>query len=161
MPITLNSFTCTNGHTFEANAKLRTRCPECGVMTKRSFIPKVELPKEEPKIEPKEEHSKIEPKEEHPKEEPPKKRPVLVRQGRPRMATKPKQPVPPAKRKIKTTIIGSKVSGGLVSKRRIKARGTMPTVKGRPIKTAVARGSVQGHEQTEVFWHKVARKYGI
>ena len=30
-------FTCSNGHKFTAIAKLRSRCPSCGIMTRRSF----------------------------------------------------------------------------------------------------------------------------
>lgn len=30
-------FTCTNGHNFTANAKLRAKCPECGVLVRRKF----------------------------------------------------------------------------------------------------------------------------
>jgi len=35
MPILDNEFTCPNGHKFNANAKVRARCPECGTLTKR------------------------------------------------------------------------------------------------------------------------------
>lgn len=36
MPIS-NSFTCPSGHTFNAVAKLRARCPDCGLMARREF----------------------------------------------------------------------------------------------------------------------------
>ncbi len=160
MPVTMNSFRCSNGHSFEANAKLRTRCPECGVMTKRSFgaapvehktepaIPPVVVTHEKPPVEP------LKPTE-------PRKRPVLVRQGRPRDMTpvphkKKEPPLPPKK-----TLVGSKVSAGLVKSKTLRARGTVPTIKGRPTKTAVARGGVMSKEQKPVYWHEVARKYGI
>lgn len=158
MPITMNTFKCSNGHSFEANAKLRTRCPECGVMTKRSFVAAIPTP--EPK--PPEPKPDPEPGPEH-KTEPvikqERKKPVLIRQGRERvMATrKPKEkPLPPKK-----TLIGSKVSGGLVSTKSVRTRGAMPTIKGRPKKTAVARGSVAGHEVRKPYWHAVADKFGI
>lgn len=159
MPITLFPFKCSNGHSFEANAKLRTRCPECGVMTKRSFVPatvtkpeepKPEIPKPEPKSELKTEPVvKTEPQ-----------RPVLIRKGRERMptrTTKPKEKPLPAKK----TLVGSKVAGGLVSTKTVRTRGVVPGIKGRPKKTAVARGSVAGHETRKPFWHGVAEKFGI
>ena len=157
MPIQLNAFKCSNGHSFEANAKLRTRCPECGVMTKRSFgaaIPVLDTKpeaSEAPEVVVKPEPEVV-----------PKKRPVLVRQGRARdmsvktPAKKKELPLPPKK-----TLIGSKVSAGLVKSKTLRTRGTMPTIKGRPIKTAVARGGVQGREARQPYWHEVARKFGI
>ena len=167
MPITLNSFTCSNGHTYEANAKLRARCPSCGVMAKRSFHkvepPKVDPPKEEP---PKEEPPKEEPpKEALPQEDPPKpepRKPVLVRRGRERMPA-PKKPTTPKQKALppKRVISKDKVSAGLVGKKRITTRGVTPTVTGRPKRTAVARGSVRGHEERKPFWHSVADKYGL
>lgn len=145
MPITMNHFKCSNGHTFEANAKLRTRCPECGIATKRSFEAVVKHD-DPPKVDDK-------------SHETPKLKtgPVLIRQGRPRMALKKSTPKP----KLPTKPIGSKVvSAGLVKSRTIKTRGVMPTIKKRPVKTAVAR-TVSGHEQITPYWHEVARKYGF
>lgn len=149
MPITMNHFKCQNGHTFEANAKLRTRCPECGVSTKRSFekvveaiVTPIEVKPEKPTVLP----------EKH------KTGPVLVRQGRPRMVTK--KVIAPVK-KPTTKPVGAKVlSAGLVKSHTIKTRGTMPVIKGRPVKTAVARG-IKGHEQVTPYWHEIARKYGF
>lgn len=160
MPITMNTFKCSNGHSFEANAKLRTRCPECGVMTKRSFV--AALPATDPKPEPviKEESLKPEPKVEPVIKTEPKK-PVLIRRGRERMVTRTKAPVkhekplPPKK-----TLVGSKVAGGLVRTKTVRTRGTLPRITGKPKKTAVAR-TVAGHEERKPFWHSVADKYGI
>lgn len=155
MPITLNKFKCTNGHEFEANAKLRTRCPECGVSTKRSFseavsaivVPDIPIPIKPVKPEPKPIHKTS--------------GPVLVRQGRPRMAAK-KSVAKPAKPPIrKPALIGSKVSAGLVKSTTIKTRGVMPSIKRKPRKTAPARGSVAGHENVKPYWHDVADKYGF
>ena len=150
MPISMNTFHCSNGHTFEANAKLRTRCPECGVSTKRAFevkpvIDKIEaIVKPEPKPEPKPATTaKVTPG------------PVLVRQGRPRMAIK--KPAPTKK----TSLIGAKVSAGLVKSHTITKRGVAPTVRKRPIKTAIARGVQTGHEQIRPYWHDVADKMGF
>jgi hypothetical protein len=152
-----NPFTCSNGHSFTANAKLRARCPECGVPAKRDFkatAPKVDDPKPEPIVE-----SKTDPI------VPVVKKPVLLKQGRPRvlMAAK-RKPAVVAKRST-TVIPRSKgtTSAGLVKSSKIKSRGTMPTIKARPIKTAVARG-IQEHGSsrgTRPFWHDVADKYGI
>lgn len=152
MPLMSNQFHCINGHSFEANAKIRARCPECGASTKRSFAPTV--PKPEPKPEP----VAVKPKA---KAEPPvdkPKPPILIRAGRPRvMATKPKASTPP--KPAKRTIIGSKVSGGLVSRHKVTAAGTRPRVTGKPPKTAPARGTVAGREVTKPYWHSVADKY--
>lgn len=147
MPITMNRFKCSNGHSFEANAKLRTRCPECGVSTKRSF----EKPVVEDKV-------NVTEKPEVTLVEKPitKSGPVLVRQGRPRMPVK--KPVSTPKKPSR--LIGSKVSAGLVKSHTIKKRGVTPTVTKRPIKTAIARG-IKGHEQVKPYWHDVAEKYGI
>lgn len=149
MPITMNTFHCSNGHTFEANAKLRTRCPECGVSTKRAFDVKPVIDKVV---------EAVKPEPEQPKPAPITKvtpGPVLVRQGRPRMAVK--KPTPPKK----PSIIGAKVAGGLVKSHTIKTRGTMPTIKKRPVKTAIARGIQTGHEQIRPYWHQVADKMGF
>jgi hypothetical protein len=68
---------------------------------------------------------------------------------------------PAAKAPVKKpALIGSKVSAGLVKSTTIKTRGVMPTIKGRPRKTAPARGVV-GHEKVKPFWHEVADKYGF
>ena len=143
MPLMETPFHCSNGHSFTANAKLRTRCPECGVSTKRSFekvIEKVIEPiKPDPVVETK-----------------PKTGPVLVRQGRPRMpakkAAEPRKPV--------SKPIGA-VSAGLVKSHTIKRRGVMPTIKKRPVKTAIARGIQAGHEVVRPYWHEVADKMGF
>lgn len=153
MPITLNQFKCSNGHSFEANAKLRTRCPECGVMTKRSFSIAAIAAALPDGIE---EESKVEVKSVVHK---PTTGPVLIRQGRPRMAAKkpaPKKTVAPLKRGP----IGSKVAAGLVSTTTIKKRGVLPTIKRKPVKTAPARGVV-GHENVKPYWHDVADKFGF
>lgn len=145
MPLMETPFHCSNGHSFTANAKLRTRCPECGVSTKRSFekiIDKVIEPtKPDPVVETK-----------------PKTGPVLVRQGRPRMpakkAAEPRKPV--------SKPIGAKVlSAGLVKSHTIKRRGVMPTIKKRPVKTAIARGIKAGHEVVTPYWKTVADKFGF
>lgn len=155
MPITMNTFHCPNGHTFEANAKLRARCPECGAGTKRGFdinplVEKIEFkttgsaPEVKPKVEPTK----------------PKTGPVLIRQGRPRMAAKKPAPTKPTIRKPAPKPIGA-VSAGLVKSHTIKARGTMPTIKRRPVKTALARTVNAGREVVKPYWHGVAEKFGI
>jgi hypothetical protein len=85
--------------------------------------------------------------------------PVLVRQGRPRMAVK-KEPV--TRNTKPGRPIGAKVlSAGLVKSHTIKTRGTMPTITKRPVKTAIARGIQSGHEQIKPYWHDVADKMGF
>lgn len=153
MPIFDNEFTCPNGHTFKANAKLRTRCPECGSVAKMDFTKPKEEPKE-PKVEPKEPETK-------PKETESKK-PVLVRQGRPRIM--PKSPEPKAKNtmkkpsvKVKKPSVGKTVSG-LVKTKRISVAGSTPTVRKPPKRTAIARHiSTPGKES---FLDSVVRRYG-
>lgn len=151
-----NTFTCSNGHTFNANAKLRARCPECGVTARRKFDDAKPTVPVEPKVEPV-----------VAKTEPTVKRPVLLKQGRPRVmpkrATTPKKP--PVVSKRPTTVIPRKTvtaSAGLVRSTKIKSRGTMPTIKARPPKTAPAR-TIQGGQQPRQprYWEKVAEKYGI
>lgn len=146
-------FTCPNGHAFRANAKLRARCPTCGATAKRDF----KAPEPEPTKEP------VVAKTEEPKPEPKVvvKKPVLLKQGRPRLM--PRKPAVVAKRPVKPSLVNSKVASGLVKSRKIKARGTMPTIKARPIKTAPARGVTEhgSSRGTRPFWHDVADKYGI
>jgi len=157
MPITLNQFKCSNGHSFEANAKLRTRCPECGVMTKRSFGAPVV--KTEPEVKP----EPIVKPDDKPEVKPDPKKPVLVRQGRPRMTATHKTPAKPKAKPLppKKTLVGSKVAGGLVKTHTVKTRGSMPTIQGKPRRTAPARGSVGGHEVKKPYWHGVADKFGF
>ncbi len=147
MPLMETPFHCSNGHSFTANAKLRTRCPECGVSTKRSFEKVIEAvvaaKPEEPEPKPVEAKPVI-------------AGPVLVRQGRPRMPVK--KAVEPRKPVAKP--IGA-VSAGLVKSHTIKRRGVMPTIKGRPVKTAIARGIKGGHEVVTPYWHSVADKFGF
>lgn len=150
MPILDNTFVCSNGHQFKANAKIRARCPECGLLTKRSFTATepVKHTSEPPKHEPK----------------PSIKHTIMLRQGKPRTArpkakikpptviktepvkTEPvkvepvaKKPVVKTTTKPKVTVAKAKpIAGGLVKSQRI--RGTaIPSIKKKPAKTAVAR----------------------
>lgn len=152
-----NSFTCSNGHTFSANAKIRARCPECGVTAKRDFKALIPAPKIDP---PTPEIKKVEAKTE------PivvVKKPVLLKQGRPRIMPRNTKPPVVSKRPVKPSLVGGKVAGGLVKSKRVKTPGTMPTIRARPIKTAPARG-VKEHgasRSSKPFWHEVAEKYGI
>ena len=149
MPLLENTFRCTNGHDFKANAKIRARCPECGASTKRNFdklvekaTAKLEEPKKDPIVTPAKK----------------KAGPVLIRQGRPRVMVAKKSPV---KTKPKgTTIIGSH-SAGLVKSHTITRHGTRPQVTGRPPKTAIARGIKAGKEVVAPYWHSVADRFGF
>lgn len=133
MPILDNSFVCTNGHKFNANAKVRARCPECGTLTRRDFTA------DPPDIKPK----KAAKPTAHGN---PIKHTIMLRQGKPRMArpkvkapikTEPKtvarKPVP---RVVKKPV--AKIAGGLVKTQRITGTA-LPSIKRKPAKTAVAR----------------------
>lgn len=140
MPVLDTQFKCRNGHTFTANAKLRTRCPECGELTKRSFTPVKTIvedtlpkPTDKPVV---------------------RKTPILVREGRPRLVpTKPtlkkaaaKKPAPAKKAPIarKSAIAKppvkslGKTASGIVRTHKI-TRVALPKVTGVPKRTAVAR----------------------
>lgn len=146
MPLLDNTFVCSNGHRFNANAKIRARCPECGLLTKRSFT------------EPKTDDKPVAPK---PAAKSSIKHTVMLRQGTPRMARPKSKPVVSAKPKVepkpepvkaepkvmpkktvskpKATISKTKpVAGGLVKTQRIHGTA-IPTIKRKPAKTAVAR----------------------
>ena len=145
MPLMETPFHCSNGHSFTANAKLRTRCPECGVSTKRSFEKVIDKVVETVKPDVKPVDTK-----------PVVSGPVLVRQGRPRMpAKKAAEPRKPVSKPIGV------VSAGLVKSHTIKRRGVMPTITKHPVKTAIARGIKAGHEVVTPYWHSVADKFGF
>lgn len=161
MAILDNAFTCSNGHSFTANAKIRARCPECGVTARRNFVKaeakpeaKITVPTGTGKVE-----AKVEPKVVV-------KKPILLKQGRPRVVMTKQVPARHHVGRPKPKLMGAKsprVASGLVKSRKIKTRGTMPTIKGRPIKTAVARG-IKDHgtpRSSKPFWHDVADKYGF
>ena len=152
MAILNNAFTCSNGHSFEANAKIRARCPECGVTARRDFKAIKPTVDPEPKMEPKP-VVKLEPKVSV-------KKPILLQQGRPRVMPAKKTVVkkPTVKPKL---LPGKSVSSGLVKTHRISARGTIPTITKRPIKTAPARSIREHGSKTRPYWHDVAEKYGI
>lgn len=134
MPILQTEFTCPNSHTFNANAKIRARCPTCGQMARKDFTKPVEVTK--------------------PKEA--EDGPVLLRQGKimPRKAhkpvTKPLAKAPNrgvdkrgtragAVNKGPAQAVGGKVANGIVTTHKRLTKGTMPKVRKMPPKTAVAR----------------------
>lgn len=140
MPLFDNEFTCSNGHTFRANAKLRTRCPNCGVMARMVFNPSTgTTPNKEPV------HKKAEPV----------TKTVLLKTGRPRLPTpvvkEPEKPIMTAKKSkgpirktaakapVKKVAPTGRVSAGIVKTSHIKTKGVMPTVTRKPKRTAVAR----------------------
>ncbi len=156
MPILTTPFTCSNGHSFTANAKLRARCPECGVLAKKSFTPTV------PTV--------LKTKEPKPTDVKPtvRKTPLLVREGRPRLVpklkkaiTKPvtkKAPValkrPIVKKPVKA--LGKTVSG-IVKIQRV-TRVATPQVTGRPKRTAIARHIRV--PKKESFMDSITRRFG-
>ncbi len=159
MAVLQTSFTCSNNHTFIANAKIRARCPYCGVMAR------VDFNKPSEPTEPKE----------------PISGPVLLRRGKavmPARASKPKpKPKPastPRNRGVDTrgTRAGAvntgpvrKVAAGIVTNRGTAPKGTMPKVKKMPPKTAVARhvtGESRGGpvQATKNFMQDMVTRYG-
>ena len=160
MPILETPFTCPNGHSFTANAKLRATCPDCGAMARKSFTPKTEK-KPEPVIAKKDvtQGRKT-------------GTAVLLRRGRPRMALKPKEePVVPKRSvasKTKTTrkviasskakvtkSTGPRVAAGIVKTHRLKGTVT-PRVNRPPKRTAIARHIAQPTS----FFDSVIQRYG-
>lgn len=160
MAILENAFTCSNGHSFTANAKIRARCPECGVTARRNFTKTEAKVVETPKIDPTITTT--------PKAEPKVvvKRPVLLKQGRPRVVMPKNTGNGHRIGRPKPKLMGAKspkVAAGLIKSHKIKRSGTMPTIKARPVKTAVARG-IKEHGASRAnrpYWHDVAERYGI
>ncbi len=136
-----NEFACPKGHKFRANAKLRARCPEHGLLARRGFEERT-ITEPEPVVTDGESTETPEPK-----------KPVLLRQGRPRlMVKKASTPVPKkavknvakavtAKKKASARSVTKptgKVSAGIVKTHRIVGRVT-PSVSRKPKRTAIAR----------------------
>lgn len=139
MPVLDNEFTCPNGHSFKANAKLRARCVQCGSMARKDFTaaPVIEKPVEDkPEVKP--------------EDKPEVKKPRLIRQGKPRMA---------APKKV-TPIVKKKVAGGLVKSRRVTGK-VMPGITKMPRKTNRARVTSTARGNDKPYWHSVAEKYGL
>lgn len=148
MAVLSSAFTCTAGHSFEANAKLRARCPECGITARRNFDPKPTPVKIDP----------IEPKIVKVGES---KKSVLLKQGRPRLVRTTQKKPTVSKRPVKP-MVRPKVAAGLITSKRITSKGITPIVRGKPIKTAVARTINHGSPRTtRPFWHEVADKFGL
>lgn len=172
------SFKCPNGHTFDAIAKLRARCPQCGITARRDFT-ETSVQTTQSTISPssrKAAHRKdmgsgsnsdlTSTKEDQSSSTVkkvvqnvsrkskvstlPTKKPQIVKRGLPRTMPKTVKP------KAKTTSIPEPKTRGPV--RRVTAKaGHTPTVTRKP------RGSKERKviQQTteEPFWHKVKRQY--
>jgi len=160
MAILATAFTCPNGHSFTANAKLRARCPTCGAVAKREF--KAEAPKPDVKPEPTPE----------PKKPTRLKGPRLVKQGNPNR--------PPRVRRTRSladtireakdnaavaktrTPKGpkpvTKIAKGLVTKRRV-ARNVTPKAGARPPKTSISKVTKYGAGGNEPYWEKVKSRF--
>lgn len=164
MPILENSFTCPKGHSFTANAKLRTRCPSCGTMTKRSF-------KEDTPPEPKEPvATSTEPVVEKPKPSKPKG-PVLIKAGKarePRAEVRKRKSLADQIREAKENAKMAKtnepkarvkkVSEGIVVKKRV-SRNVTPRAGRRPPKTSISKVTEYGGGGNSPYWQKVAAKF--
>jgi hypothetical protein len=126
-------FTCGNGHSFIANAKLRAKCPDCGVLARRKFV--VETPTTTTTETVKSE-SPIETIKK------PLRQLKLIRkgQGRTMPARAKTKPAPATKvqAKIKTPMKAGRAAHGLIKTSSVH-RGVTPTIKKPPKKMAVAR----------------------
>lgn len=143
-------FTCPNGHAFTANAKLRTRCPECGAMARRTFETK-NTP--DPKTEP--ETPEVPPTPENPPKPPEPKKPVVkvLRRGRSSSTLEKK----PTKKMPKAVVPVVAKKNGIVSHKKLK-KAVVPSVRGKPKgnrehKVAATVG------ENRPYWHDVAEKY--
>lgn len=143
-------FTCPNGHSFTANAKLRARCPECGTMARKSFG-SIKDPKPEPHEEP-----ETDPQENPPKEPVKESKPQIkvLRQGRTREK---KAPVRMARPKEKPVARKPVITGGIIKKKRL-VKSEIPNVRAKPHgnrehKVAATIG------KDKPYWHQVAEKY--
>lgn len=153
----VNDFTCPNGHPFKAIAKLRARCPECGVMARRSFggsksetpeAPKPPESRREPET-PTGHEEDNSPPEETKGDSPPPKEVKVLRRGRTREHKQVAKKAAPLK-SIKTH--------GIVTHKKVAGR-VAPIVKGKP------RGNkehkIDRPDSNRPFWHNVADKYGV
>jgi len=142
MSILDNSFTCANGHTFTANAKIRARCPTCGDLARFDF-------------------KKVSAKVVDPADPPKEPTAVLLRAGRPRVMPKktvakkapakkslkvPKKKIvaaPVKNRKPNPKVVGKvaatgKAAAGIVKVRRVTGK-IQPRITRAPKRTAIAR----------------------
>lgn len=146
-------FTCSNGHNFVANAKLRTKCPECGVMVRRTFQ-KDDTPQssETPVI------VSADPK-------PKLSGPVLVRQGKsmPKTVAKTTKTIAKPKVNPKASLKApTKIAAGLVKTSKV-SKGVTPVVKRRPQRSAVSKISANagGQQVRKSYFRDVMERFGI
>lgn len=139
-----NPFTCPNGHSFTANAKLRARCPECGAMARKTFG--TTKPKEEPAPKPADPPEPSDPPEpQTPPIQAKKKEIKVVRRGR------------PAKEPVRMSKPPLKVKAGLVTKRRLKVKA-IPGIRSRPKGNREHKVStLMGNDKP--YWEQVKDKY--
>lgn len=167
------NFTCPNGHSFNAVAKLRARCPECGAGTRRNFsvIPTKPIGQEKPSQSSSNTTVKVVDKKTSDRGSKPvstsktdkplesetkssdvsaqssKKSPRVIRQGM-MPKQKPKITPPPATKTIAP-----------VSRRRAKV-GSHPTVSRQPTGSRERKTVKKLAEIEDIpFWQKVKRKY--
>jgi hypothetical protein len=157
-----NEFVCPDGHSFNANAKIRARCPECGKSARRTYATKeptpittdagvdtgsASVPPSAPvSTSPEPEPTGI----------------TLIRKGKPRgiMATKKPAATPAAK--TKKTVTKTKSVSGLVTTKTAaagtKKKPVMPRVVKRPPRTAIARHIAGGRKS---YADEMIEQYGI
>jgi hypothetical protein len=141
MALLSNEFTCPNKHSFTANAKIRARCPQCGLLARKDFSAKPDNEGETGT------HKSI-------------SSPVLLRQGKVRMPRKVHKadpsPKPVTRTRAHARVSGS-ASNGLVKTTRMP-KTTMPKVKRQPQHTAIARHI---SEDRGSYMDRMIRRFGI
>lgn len=158
-----NEFVCSDGHTFNANAKSRSRCPECGKPSRRVFAKEPANPSESvtggdsaPVASPPVNTT-----------EPVKETIKLIRKGKPRVSTMPKRTTPP-KGKDGKFLSSKKAASVKTSTNKLVKRHTvsastkkpaMPKVRRPPKKTAIARHIAP--EKNQSYADMMMEQYGI
>ncbi len=154
-----NEFTCPDGHTFKANAKLRARCNECGKMARRAY--NQAAPSPDPVVT----GGEVPP-------EPPVTTASndgglkLIRRGKPKVM--PKKTTPPRVNgrfvSVKKKATVKKPTTQLVTKKTVSAgtkkKPTMPRVTKKPPRTAVAR-HVAGGGGKQSYADEMINNYGF
>ena len=144
-------FTCPNGHSFVANAKLRTRCPDCGAMARRTFDSK----KDDPPSPPETPEEPPVPKKKEPETPEPKPEVKVLRRGRP--SSIPEKPTKKMPKKTAVPVIAKKK--GIITHKSVK-KAVVPIVRGRPKGNREHKiAGVVGEDKS--FQDQVVEKYGL
>lgn len=161
-----NEFTCPEGHTFRANAKLHARCSECGKMARRAFATKETITTPEV-VETGDASSSVTPASTTKEDSGGLQ---LIRRGKPKkvvsVATKKTLP-----KRVNGRFVSSKTpttvkkTTQLVTKKTVSAgtkkKPTMPRVTKKPPRTAVARHVGGGGSKKLSYADEMMQNYGI